>query len=177
MNLFSSRKWPTASILAMALIGLAACASLSASVAVSSQPPPTPLSEQFDVISKDGVEIAFPKYWHSDPQADLVYCVSRSDTIRITVAVLSALPQSYYDGLVAQRAVTKTTVHGYSTYMNEYAYPYEGHQLTTKCITVVQGDEACHIMILCDTSVLGAFEPTFQYVLNSLKFIPGERAG
>ena len=71
------------------------------------------------------------------------------------MAVLSALPLSYYDGLVTQGIVTETTVHGYPTYMNDYTYPYQNHQLTTKCITVVQGNKACHIMILCDTTVLG----------------------
>lgn len=167
--LCATKKWIAAMAMTIVLVGTVACTS-SHSPVVSNETNTGVEPEQFSLVSKDGVEIACPKNWHSESQPDLVYCVSRSDYIRITVAVLSALPQNYYDGLVAQGTVTKTLVHGYPTYKNDYTYPYQNHQLITKCITVVQGSEACHIMILCDVNVLAIFEPTFEYVLNSLAF-------
>lgn len=171
-NLLSTRKWAIDAILITLLFIAAGCTqSQMQTDPLNNQTPSVPLSEQFDVVSKDGVEIACPKYWHPESDPSLIYCVSRSDYIRITVAALPALQQSYYGGLVKLKTVTETMVHGYPTYMNEYSYPYENHQLTTKCITMVQGGRACHIMILCDVSMLSAFEPTFEYVLNSVKFL------
>lgn len=134
------KKWTTVAFLAIMFTGLAGCA--------GSQPTPAqvtfkgvsrPLSEQFDMVNKDGVEIACPKQWHSAPDPSLVYCVSRSDYIRITVGVLSAFPQSFYDGLVKRGTVTESVLHGYSTYMNEYPYDYQNHQLISRCITVIEG--------------------------------------
>jgi hypothetical protein len=87
------------------------------------------------------------------------------------VGVLPSLSQDYYDGLVKQGKVTESMVHGYLTYLNEYPYDYQNHQLVSKCITVVQGEKACHVMILCERPVLNAFGPTFEYVINSLRFL------
>ena len=105
----------------------------------------------------------------SDPR--LVFQVSLLDTIRITVGVLEAMPQSYYDGLVAQGAVTSATVAGQTAYENELTYPWGDHQLASKCITIVKGNKACHIMFLYDTSTLGDFLPVADYVANSVRFI------
>ena len=81
------------------------------------------------------------------------------------------MPLSYYDGLVAQGAVTSATVAGQTAYENELTYPWGDHQLTSKCITIVKGNKACHIMFLCDTSTLGDFLPVADYVANSVRFI------
>jgi hypothetical protein len=166
---FYLRKWSWGVALVAVFVGLSGC--------VTKQPlsvaGPPPESGQFGLVSKDGIEIACPRYWHSDSDTDpdLVYCVSRSDYIRLTVAVLPALQHSYYEGLVTQGTVTEIALHGFPVYINEYKYPYDNHQMITKCITAVEGNNACHIMILCDVSLLGVFEPTFEYVLNSLSFL------
>ena len=171
-NLFSPLKWLIDAILITLLFVAVGCTqSQPATVPISNQEYSQPLPEQFTIVRNEALEIACPKYWHSEPDPDLVYCVDRSDYIRITVVTLPALQQSYYDGLVKLKTVTETTVNGYRTYSNEYTYPYKNHQLITKCITLVQWGRACHIMILCDVSMLSAFEPTFEYVLNSVKFL------
>jgi len=171
-KLFSPLKWSIDAILITMLFVTAGCVqSQPTTVPISDKEYSQPLPEQFTMVSNEGVEIACPKYWHSEPDPNIVYCVSRSNYIRITAVALPALSQSYYDGLVKLKTVTETTVHGYPTYMNEYTYSYENHQLTTECITLVHVGRACHIMILCDVSMLNTFEPTFEYVLNSVKFL------
>lgn len=127
-------------------------------------------SEQFDVVDKDGVKIACPRNWLSQSDPNLVYGVSLTDYIRIVVAVLDAQPQTYYEGLVSQGTVIRTLVAGYTAYRNDYTYPYGDYQLISECITVVNDNKACHIMILCDASVLSSFQPVFDYVMNSLKW-------
>jgi hypothetical protein len=175
-NPFYSSKWWIGAILLTVLVSLAGCtAKQPTTLALANRDLLQPLSDQFSLVNKDGVEIACPNHWLPQSDPNVVYCVSRSDYIRITVAVLSALPQSYYDELVAQGTVTETMVHGYPTYMNQNAYPYQDHQMINKCMTVVDGSQVCHIMILCDASLLQTFEPTFDYVLNSLNFAPIEQ--
>ncbi len=136
------------------------------------QPAATVQQTQYYLITKDGVEIARPDDWYStSDDSALIYQVSRADTIRITVGVTNALPLSYYDGLVNNRNVTRTSISGYIAYRNDYTYPYNGNQLKTECVTIVQGAKACHLMFLCDVSVLGFFEPVFNEVLHSVKFL------
>jgi len=127
-------------------------------------------ADQFEIINKDGITIARPMSWRTVDEPETIYCVRRSDYIRITVAVLDALPLDYYDTLAAGGTVKKSMVNGSPVYMNEYTYPYQNHLLTTECITVVNGSRACHIMILCENCVMTAFQPTFTYVLDSLNF-------
>ena len=153
-------------------MALAGCAPASTPVQTPATVQPLSVSrDQFRVVEKDGVAIACPRDWHEDPDPNLVYGVSRSDTVRIIVAVLDALPASYYEGLAARGTVTRTTIAGCPAYRNDYTYPFGNYELTTRCITVVDGGKACHIMVLCDVAVMGAFAPTFQYVLDSLKFL------
>ncbi len=130
-------------------------------------------SSEFAIVSKDGIEIACPTAWSLDPGTDprLVFQVSRLDTIRLTVGVLDALPQSYYDGLVAGGTVTRTTIAGQTAYENDLTYPWGGRELTSRCITIVKGSKACHIMFLCDTSALADYLPVAEYVANSVTFI------
>jgi len=168
--------WQIILVMITFLFGMAACTHEDPTgkpAADITGPPPA----QFTIISRDGVEIACPKDWQSDPDQSLVYCVSRSDYIRITVAVLSAFSQDYYEALVKQATVAETSVHGYTAYVNNYAYAYQGHSLITRCITIVQGEKACHIMILCDSSMLAVFEPIFDYVLDSFQFVPSAPVG
>ena len=137
------------------------------------QRPPQVEPGEFAAITKDGIEIACPMAWSLDPDSDprLVFQVSRLNTIRLTVGVLDAQPQSYYDGLVAQGTVTRTTIAGQTAYENDLTYPWDDHQLTSKCITIVKGSKACHIMFLCDTSRLADYLPVAEYVANSVIFI------
>jgi hypothetical protein len=163
--------------LAAVLVVLAGCStSQSSTVQISIRTASPDFLRQFEVVSKDGIEIACPKYWHSDPDPALVYCASRSDYVKITVGVLPALPQTYYDGLVAQGTVTEAAVNGYLGYTSEYAYAYEGHQLTTRCITLIQGSTACHVMTLCEASLQDVFAPIIEYVVNSIKFLATEQS-
>jgi hypothetical protein len=128
---------------------------------------------EFTTVTKDGIEIACPTAWSVNPGTDprLVFQASRLDTIRITVGVLDALPQSYYDALLAQGTVTRTTIAGQTAYQNELTYTWGDNQLTSKCITIVQGNKACHIMFLCDTSALDDYGPVADYVAHSVRFI------
>ncbi len=128
--------------------------------------------DQFDTVVKDGVEIACPKDWYTystDP--GLFYGVCRLDTIRIVIGTLPALSQSYYDGLVTQGTVNRITTGAYPAYRNDYTYTLNGRQVTSICVTAVSGDKACHFMFLCDTAALEDYQPVFDYVLNSLKFL------
>ena len=140
------------------------------------QPPLTVQPDQFNTVSKDGVEIACPKHWQTystDPS--LVYGVYRTETIRIVIGVLPAADQSLYDDLVKQgteyATVYRTTVADYVAYRIDSTYSWNGHQLTNWCITALNEGKACHFMILCDTSMMAAYAPIFEYVLSSLKFI------
>ncbi len=140
---------------------------------VAARRPTQVQSSEFAMVSKDGIQIACPTAWSLAPGTDpgLVFQVSRLDTIRITVGVLDALPQSYYDGLVAQGKVTRTTIAGQTAYENDLTYPWGGHELTSRCITIVKGSKACHIMFLCDTSALADYLPVAEYVANSVIFV------
>jgi hypothetical protein len=159
-------------ILILILAGCNADVTPTAPVINIPQSPLAAQPAQFYAVTKDGVKIACPKHWQtysSDPS--LIYGVSRADTIRIVVGVLPAVSQSYYDSLVTQGAVFRTTIAGYPAYRNDYTYTWSGHQVTNICVSVVQGDKACHFMFLCDTSQMAAYQPIFDYVLNSLKFL------
>ena len=130
-------------------------------------------ADQFETISKNGVAIACPKSWRSIDEPESIYCVRHNDYIRISVVVVEALPLDYYETLAAEGTVKKSTVNGNPLYRNDYTYAYQNHLLTTECITVVNGNRACHIMILCETDAITVFQPTFTYVLNSLNFLTG----
>jgi hypothetical protein len=162
-------------ILTTLLIILAGCATDVTPAAQILNTPPPPLiaqPDQFYAVTKDGVEIACPKHWQtysSDPS--LIYGVSRADTIRIVIGILPAASLSYYDGLVTQGAVYRTTIAGCPAYRNDYTYFWSGHQITNICVSVIQANKACHFMFLCDTSEMAAYQPIFEYVLNSLKFL------
>jgi hypothetical protein len=129
-------------------------------------------AEQFVTISKNGVEIACPMDWSpsSDSDPRMVYEVSRSSNIRLTVAIMDALPATYYDGLVNQGAVQKTVIAGNTAYQNELTYPYGNYQLTNECITIVHQGKACHVMFLCDTGLRDSLQPVLQHVLDSIQF-------
>lgn len=154
------------------LAGCAADGTMTTSPINSTQGPLPVQPDQFNTVVKDGVEIACPKDWSSyssDP--GLFYGVCRLDTIRIVIGILPALSQSYYDGLVAQGTVNRITTGVYPAYRNDYTYNLNGLQMTSICVTAVSGDKACHFMFLCDTAAIEDYQPVFDYVLNSLKFL------
>ncbi len=158
--------------------GLIGCGSASPPAAELAVPAAQTLAqtERYVVVAKDGIEVACPEDWPPQPDSGsdpgLLYSVSHSPYIRITVAVLAALPNSYYEGLVSAGTVTRVEVNGYPTYENQYQYDYSGSKLISLCYTVHQGPKVCHIMVLCDVQLLDAYTPVFQYVLNSVKFTP-----
>ncbi len=127
-------------------------------------------SGQFSIVSKDGIEIACPNDWQTETDRNLVYCASCGGTRRITVAVLDSLPTNYYEGLVAQGTVIRTVIAGYLSYRNDYTYQLEGTDLISQCITLLDGNKACHVMFLCDMSALETYKSVFDYILNSIKF-------
>ncbi len=128
------------------------------------------LTTQFHTVVKDGVEVLCPDGWNPTHDDSLVYMVSLLQTIRITVGVTVAMPMSYYDHLVINGNVIRTLVAGYPTYKNNYTYPYGNSQLTTECVTIVNGNKACHFMFLCDTSLLNVYEPVFNHILDNVRF-------
>lgn len=164
-----------AMVLTSVMVIVSGCTAAVAPATSTRNLTPSPLtaqSDQFNIVTKDGVAIACPKHWQTysnDP--GLVYGVSRAETIRIVIGVLPAADQGYYDSLVAQGTVHSIIVAGYPAYRSDYVYSWNGHQLTNWCITAVNGDKACHFMILCDTSMIVTYAPIFEYVLNSLKFL------
>jgi hypothetical protein len=153
------------------LTGCSAAPAAPAALFTQTSSPAAAQSGQFSVVDKDGVQIACPKSWSTDEtDPSLVYKVSRAEFIRITVGVLPAQPQDFYDSLVSAGTVQQIKISGYPGYRNEYRYDYRGSQLVSVCYTAVQGDTACHIMTLCDVELESAFQPVFDYVLNSLRF-------
>ncbi len=163
---------PVLIILAVIVSGCGAEITPATSSVDMALPPLAAQPGQFYSVVKDGVEVACPKYWQtysSDPS--LVYGVSRADTIRIVIGVLPAIDQSYYDGLVAQELVRLVTIAGYRAYRNDYTYSWNGHQVTSICVSAIQNEMACHFMFLCDTSALTVYQPIFEFVMNSLKFL------
>ncbi len=170
----SFRKTALITVFFTILIILPACAPDGAmkTLPVDSTRPSPVQADQFNTIVKGGVEIACPKDWSTystDPC--LFYGVCRLNTIRIVTAILPALSQSYYDGLVAQGTVNLITTGAYPAYRNDYTYNLNGLPVTSICVTAISGGEACHFMFLCDTAALADYQPVFDYVLGSLKFL------
>jgi hypothetical protein len=124
----------------------------------------------FSIVNAGGISIARPSGWLIDTSNGVIYQAERTSYIRVTVAVIPALPIAYYDNLVTQGTVSRSTIAGCPAYRNDYTYPNNGYTLTTTCLTIVNGTIACHIMTLCDSSVLPAFQPVFDYIANSLMF-------
>ena len=152
--------------------GCTARGTMTTSTPNLTQPRQAVQPDQFISVVKDGVEIACPKDWYTystDP--NLFYGVYRLDTIRIVIGIVLALSQSYYDGLVTQGTVQRIAIGGYPAYRNDYTYTLSGRKVTNICVTAVSGNRACHFMFLCDTEALDDYQPVFNYVLNSLKFL------
>jgi len=156
------------------LIVLAGCAHPLAQPGTSA-PAATPTSAlpgtQFVLVTKSGIEIACPFSWQLDSDPALVYGAHLDSTTRIIVAVLDALPESYYEGLVSSGAIRRTAIAGCLAYQNDYVYPLGSQELISRCITIVQGEKACHVMFLCDTTRLSDIQPVLDAVLASVKFI------
>jgi hypothetical protein len=129
-------------------------------------------TEVFGSVTGDGVVVDSPENWSAITDPALIYGVSKSEYIRITVAVLPAQPQDYYASLVSQGTVNQTMLNGKQEYQNDYVYPYNGHQMVSRCVTIVNGSTACHVMILCDTELLTFYAPVFQHIINSVEFLP-----
>ena len=134
--------------------------------------PSQTVRQGFTLVSRCGVQVACPKDWRSetDPDPRLVFQVSQDENTMITVAVLDALPLSYYEGLVSQGSVTRTTVAGQLAYVNESTYPDGNRHLTSICVSIIEGDKACHIMFLCNASARDALTPVLDEVSNSVIF-------
>ncbi len=143
----------------------AAAAKNQSVVATASQP------GSFITLQKDGIQIACPADWQSQPIPNAVFSISQGEHMRITTAVLPALPLSYYEGLADQGTVNRTVVSGYLAYRSTYVYSYNGIELETECVSLLEGDKACHIMSVCATQDMASFEPVFDRVLNSVKFL------
>ncbi len=157
-----------------ATIMLTGCVSASNPITTLgfNQVPQATQPDQFYLITRDGVEIACPKNWQTySSDSSLLYGVCRGETIRIITGVLPAASPDFYDDMAAQGTVFRTIISGNVAYRNDYAYTWDGHELTNICVTMIKGDKACHFMFLCDTSILSTYQPIFDYVLNSLKFL------
>jgi len=137
---------------------------------------PLPEPQQFSLVTAHGVQVACPKGWKSynftDPQ--LVYWVYQSDTIGIAVGVGPA-EQEMYDAPgeegYSDCSSIRTTVGGYVAYKVEFVFTHDDVEVKSTYFSIQRGDEACVILFWCDVDELEAYEPIFEYVLDSFKFL------
>ncbi len=125
----------------------------------------------FAVVTADGIQVAEPLRWQSQEIAGTIYAAFLTQTIRITVAAQPAQDSTYYQSLVSRGDVQQSKVNGLARYQNDYFFTSAGEELVSRCCTLVNGTKACHIMFLCDVSVLDIFAPVFEYIVQSVCFV------